>query len=406
VGSSPAALAHAGRHGAVRRILPLLGDIAFSADAGSCTADPVAGDASDVAVLIYTTGTTGMPKGVMLTHANLLYLSCMMARLRHLTPQDRVYGVLPITHVMGLAAAFGATLRAGAHLELVPRFSPQDCAHALAAGGITVMQGAPAMFAKLAQYAHEHPVRAPALRFMAVGGAPIDPGVKAETEALFGQTLHNGYGLTEGSGLCWTRLDEHNADCAVGRPLPGVELRLLGIDGHEIASGEIGELWARGPNVMKGYYRNPEMTAQVMRSGGWFNTQDLARIGVDGRVHIEGRTKELIISSGFNVYPLEVENALNAHPAIVQSAVVGRSREGSEDVIAFVELAVGQSLGLRELQGFLAERVSPYKRPREVFAMRTLPSSPNGKILKSRLKDIAQRGLAAGMDGGAITALV
>jgi acyl-CoA synthetase (AMP-forming)/AMP-acid ligase II len=241
---------------------------------------------------------------------------------------------------------------------------------------------------------------------MAVGGAPIDPGVKAETEALFGQTLHNGYGLTEGSGLCWTRLDEHNADCAVGRPLPGVELRLLGIDGHEIASGEIGELWARGPNVMKGYYRNPEMTAQVMRSGGWFNTQDLARIGVDGRVHIEGRTKELIISSGFNVYPLEVENALNAHPAIVQSAVVGRSREGSEDVIAFVELAVGQSLGLRELQGFLAERVSPYKRPREVFAMRTLPSSPNGKILKSRLKDIAQRGLAAGMDGGAITALV
>lgn len=406
VGASAAAMAHAQRHGAVSRMLPMLGELAFSAEAAPCMADPVAGDASDVAVLIYTTGTTGNPKGVMLTHANLLYLACMMKRLRYLTPHDRVYGVLPITHVMGLVAAFGATLSAGAHLELVARFSAADCVRALTCDGITVMQGAPAMFAKLVQFALEHPFRAPTLRFIAAGGAPIDPTVKEGTEALFGQTLHNGYGLTEGSGLCWTRLDEANADCAVGRPPPGVELKLRDASGQEVASGQVGELWARGPNVMKGYYRNPEQTTQVMRPGGWFNTQDLARQSPDGRFFIEGRIKELIISSGFNVYPLEVETALNAHPAIVQSAVVGRVAEGTEEVIAFVELVEGQSLSLRDIHHFLADRISPYKRPREFFAMAALPSSPNGKILKTQLKDIAQRGLAAaGVDDGSVAVI-
>jgi acyl-CoA synthetase (AMP-forming)/AMP-acid ligase II len=365
---SPDARSHAQRHGAAETTLPTVGALALTPAADS-EPDAVAGTCNDVAVLIYTTGTTGAPKGVMLSHGNLLYLGGMMVRLRELTHHDRVYGVLPITHVMGLVAVFGATLRAGAHLHLVPRFVPAHCAAALAGGGITVLQGAPAMFSKLADHARQHPFRAPTLRFIGAGGAPIDATVKAETMALFGLTLHNGYGLTEGSGLCWTRLDQPRDDCSVGLP-------------------------ARGPNVMQGYYRNPALTAQVMRPGGWFNTQDLARIADDGHVFIEGRSKELIISGGFNVYPLEVEIALNAHPDVVQSAVVARQVGGNEEVIAFVEPAAGATLSLAALQGFLAERLSPYKRPREVYLMPALPSSPNGKVLKGRLKQLAQTGPA------------
>lgn len=392
---SPDARAHAQRHGAIEVTLPTVGALCVTPQAAADSEpDAVAGTADDMAVLIYTTGTTGAPKGVMLSHGNLLYLGGMMVRLRELTHHDRVYGVLPITHVMGLVAVFGATLRAGAHLQLVPRFVPAHCAAALAEGGIAVLQGAPAMFSKLADHARQHPFRAPALRFIGAGGAPIDATVKGEMLDLFGLTLHNGYGLTEGSGLCWTRLDQPRDDCSVGLPLPGVELRLLSPEGGPVAAGEVGELWARGPNVMKGYYRNPALTAQVMRPGGWFNTQDLARIADDGHVFIEGRSKELIISGGFNVYPLEVEIALNAHPGIVQSAVVARQVGGNEEVIAFVEAAAGATLSLAALQTFLAERLSPYKRPREVYLMPALPSSPNGKVLKGQLKTLARTGPA------------
>lgn len=392
-GSSPDALSHAERHGAVARTLPLNGRLAHSAQPADCAPDPLADDASDTAVLIYTTGTTGVPKGVMLSHANLLVLGAMMLRLRELTPADRVYGVLPITHVMGLAGAFNGTLRAGAHVRLVARFAPADCARALQHEGITVLQGAPAMFAKLVQHARTRPFTAPALRFIAAGGAPIDATVKADTEALFGLPLHNGYGLSEASGLCWTRLDQPRSDCSVGLPLPGVELKVLDIDGHPVAAGQVGELWARGPNVMKGYYRNPGLSAKVLHEDGWFNTEDLARVDpADGHVHIEGRTKDLIIAGGFNVYPLEVEIALNAHPAVVHSAVVGRRDTGTETVVAFVEPAPGAELSLAALQDFLAGRLSPYKRPREVWLMRALPVSPNGKVLKKQLQDMAQRG--------------
>jgi acyl-CoA synthetase (AMP-forming)/AMP-acid ligase II len=166
---------------------------------------------------------------------------------------------------------------------------------------------------------------------------------------------------------------------------------VLDDSGAAVEPGKVGVLWGRGPNVMMGYFRNPTLTAQAMQPGGWFNTQDLARIDDDGHVFIEGRAKDLIISSGFNVYPLEVENALNAHPHIVQSAVLGRAAGGNEEVVAFIELAAGKALRLDELNRFLAERISPYKRPREVFVMQALPTSPNGKVLKHSLKELACR---------------
>lgn len=399
VSNSPDAAAHAARHGA-EHMATSAGDIAVGAldDSSEPVLAASEGDCQ-IAVLIYTTGTTGVPKGVMLSHGNLLYLASMMVQLRKLTTQDKVYAVLPITHVMGLAPVFCGALYAGAHLYIVSRFSAENCLHALAKDGITVMQGAPAMFAKLFHHARGKSVDAPTLRFIAAGGAPIDLTAKNELEALFGLTLHNGYGLTEASGLCWTRLEHPRKDSSVGLPLPGVELRLLDAKGVDVSPNEVGELWARGPNVMQGYYRNPKLTAEATLPGGWFNTQDLARITEDGHVFIEGRTKDLIITSGFNVYPLEVENALNAHPHIVHSAVVGRSRNGDEDVIAFVELANGKSLALKEVQDFLAERISPYKRPREIFILQMLPTSPNGKVLKHSLKAFAASGDAGGLVG-------
>lgn len=248
------------------------------------------------------------------------------------------------------------------------------------------------MFAKLVQHMANRELHAPDMRFIAAGGAPVDPTVKQQVEQLFGLTLHNGYGLTEGSGICWTRIERARGDCSVGLPLPGVELRVIGQDGCDVKAGAVGELWARGPQIMKGYYRSPDLTAMVTMHGSWFNTQDLARIEADGHVFIEGRTKELIISSGFNVYPLEVENALNAHQDIVHSAVVGRSRNGNEEVVAFIELGTRTDLTRNELRAFLVDRISPYKRPCEIYVMQFLPTAPNGKVLKNRLKEFAQSG--------------
>lgn len=389
-GTSPEAAMHGARASASKAQLPLIGSFLYASRIPELPPLSVDGTAHDVGFLIYTTGTTGTPKGVMLTHRNLLYLGAMMMQLRSFSSDDRVYGVLPITHVMGLAVVFGATLRAGGYLRLAARFSSADCIRALQCEEITVLQGAPAMFAKLADHARSQPFKAPALRYMGAGGAPVDKTIKTSTEALFGLPLHNGYGLTEGSALCWTRLDAPRDDCSVGLPLPGVELRLLSPEGMPVADGQIGELWARGPNVMKGYYRDEESTSRATRPGGWFNTQDLARFDLDGNVYIEGRTKDLIITNGFNVYPLEVENALNSHPAVVHSAVLGRDLGGNEAVIAFVELSKGVSLTSEELVNHLSARLSPYKRPRDIYVMDAIPTSPNGKVLKHRLKMLAQ----------------
>lgn len=340
----------------------------------------------DVAVIIYTTGTTGQPKGVMLTHANLSYIASMMQVLRHMAPRDRVYGVLPITHVMGHASVFLGTLHAGASLYLAARFLPKQCVETLQLHRITALQGAPAMFAKIVEYCvAAHIAGFGDVRFIGSGGAPIDPTIKRSAEALFGCTLQNGYGLTEAASICWTRFEDTNDDDSVGRPLPGVEVSFRSPDGTCVADGETGELWARGPNLMLGYFRNPELTRSVVDQDGWFNTQDLGRACSDGRVFIVGRTRDVIIRSGFKVYPLEVESALNAHPAVLHAAVVGRRVQGNEEVIAYVELAEDARLTVEQLQQHAAELLSPYKRPTRIIIMHALPLAANGKVLKSQL---------------------
>jgi acyl-CoA synthetase (AMP-forming)/AMP-acid ligase II len=182
-------------------------------------------------------------------------------------------------------------------------------------------------------------------------------------------------------------LDAPRSDCSVGEVIPGVEVRFVGLDGVDAAPYEVGELWVRGPNVMLGYYRSLEQTHAAVTPDGWLKTGDLARQDTDGALHIVGRSKELIIRSGFNVYPAEVEHALNAHPNVVQSAVIGRAVEGNEEVVAFVELVAGTTVTQAELIAWCAARLAPYKRPAQVKVLAALPAASTGKILKHRLRE-------------------
>jgi long-chain acyl-CoA synthetase len=392
---SPDAAAHAARCAAVEMANPGWGPLFFSATSGVCSAEPMDGDpASRVAALVYTTGTTGEPKAVMLTHANLLFIARASAQLRELRADDHIYGVLPISHVYGLASVCLGSLWAGAGIRLQRRFLPAAMASALAQG-ITICQGVPAMYAKFLGHLRGTgaSLQAPALRAIYCGGSPLSPALKRDVEDAFGLPLQNGYGLTEAAPtLAQVRCGEPRSDCSVGHPLPGVEVRIVDAGGKDTAPGEAGELWARGPNIMKGYYRNAPATAATMREGGWLATGDIARRGPDGALHVEGRLKELIIRSGFNVYPVEVEAVLNSHPEVTQSAVVGREVEDNEEVVAFVELVPGARASAQALLEFAARLLAPYKRPAEVIVMASLPATATGKILKARLAEIARAG--------------
>ncbi|MDQ2138477.1 class I adenylate-forming enzyme family protein [Alcaligenaceae bacterium B3P038] len=385
--ASPDAEAHGDRY-AAEPVTTSFGRVALGPldDA----APEVVHDAStrQIAALIYTTGSTGTPKGVMLTHGNLLHIGRTMRTLRRVTAADRVYGVLPITHVMGLSSGLIGTLSSGAHLRLVARFAAAHCLAALRDEAITILQGAPAMFARLIQDAAATGRLGPALRFIAVGGAPLDPSLKDRVEAAFGLPLHNGYGLTEASGTCWTQLDMSVPDCSVGPPTPGVDIRILDAHKKPVMPGGTGELWVRGPHVANGYYRAPEQTARAFGPDGWFNTEDLARQDPDGRVHIEGRTKDLIIRSGFNVSPLEVEMALNSHIGVRLAAVIGCAIEGNEEIVAVIEPAGETHTLVAALQDYLKTRLSPYKRPTRFVFVAALPVAPNGKVLKQQLRQI------------------
>jgi long-chain acyl-CoA synthetase len=341
-----------------------------------------------VAALIYTSGTTGKPKGVMLTHRNVLFTAAGAAKIRTLTPQDRLFCVLPLSHVVGLSIILLGTLMSGATVYLAGRFDPMSARVTLDREGITIMLGVPAMFGQFLRYAKmkkTDSLHFPALRIISCSGAPLDMATKSAVEKLFGLTLHHGYGITEcAPNIAQTRVESPRTDTSVGPPLPGVEIKIMGSNGQPVGEREVGEVWIRGPNIMKGYYRAPQETAAVVNREGWFNSRDLGRL-VDGNLFLVGRTKDLIIRSGFNVYPAEVEAVLNSHPAVSQSAVLGRPVSGDEEVVAFVQLMPETSVTPRELQEYAAKRLANYKWPSRIVILETMPSTPTGKIIKGDL---------------------
>jgi acyl-CoA synthetase (AMP-forming)/AMP-acid ligase II len=300
-----------------------------------------------------------------------------------------------MSHAVGLATVLLGSFVAGASVYLVPRFDPMTARVTLEKEGITLLYGTPAIFNQLLQYAKFRKISSlnfPALRIITSSGAPLDAATKSGTESLFGMVLHNGYGVTECSPtIAMTRPESPRTDTSIGSVFPGVEVRFVGSDGRSVPDGDVGELHVRGPNIMRGYYRAPQETAAAIDSEGWFNTRDLARL-VDGNLVIVGRTKDLIVHQGFNVYPAEVEAVLNSHPAVDQSAVVGRSIAGDEEVIAFVQLVPESELTTAELADFAAQHLAKYKRPGQIVFVPSMPLTPTGKVVKGELlKMVADR---------------
>jgi long-chain acyl-CoA synthetase len=385
---------HAARLTAERRRVGPFAGIGIGPLNETAELEPVEADAArQVAALMYTSGTTGQPKDVMLSHRNVLFAARTSNLLRGTGPADRVYAVLPMSDIVGFSILPVATLMAGATAHLVSKYDPAALAKAIAEEGITNLFGVPATYQRLLEFKAAKGIprlQRGRLRQLLVAGAPLDLHLKARIEEEFAQPLLNNYGITECSpGLTGVRPHSPRNDESVGNFLPGIEYRLIGVAGRPVAMGEVGELHVRGPNVMFGYYRAPELTAKAIDANGWFNAGDLARLEGD-HLFIAGRSKELIIRSGFNVYPVEVETVLNSHEKVARSAVIGRSVPGNEEVVAFVQLLPGEAVAAHELMDCAARQLTSYKRPSEIILLEALPVASTGKILKHKIWEAAQ----------------
>jgi acyl-CoA synthetase (AMP-forming)/AMP-acid ligase II len=381
---SPDAAAHGARMGA-QEITGAFGTLLLAQ--GTSDPDP---DLDDVAVLLYTTGTTGDPKGVMLTHENLRFGGIASSNLREMTPTDVIYGVLPMSHVFGLVSVLTGACYTGAHVQIEARFSAQKLFDA-AMGGVTIIPAVPQMHALVMQYTKEQGLErlaAPRLRYVSSGGAPLDPAWKRKAEAFYGLPLQNGFGMTEtSSGASATKNPLGSSDISVGPITPGTQVR---IDTHAPGGNgeDKGEVVVHGPHVMKGYYRNEAETSRALDAEGWLRTGDLGMIDGQEHLHILGRSKELIIHGGFNVYPPEVEAAMNDHPQVIQSAVVGRTKDGDEEVLAFVQVSDTDRPDVEALRAFVKERLAGYKRPKHIVLATALPAAPTGKLLKHKMIEV------------------
>lgn len=383
---SDAASRHGQDVGSVPSVLP---GLRHSAPRPEATPEP-APLAQQVAAVIFTSGTTGAPKGVLVSHAGLLQFARVSTESRGLGPRDRSYAYLPMTHIFGLGTVLMASLHAGSGLVMRSRFDPADVFEALAHQGVSNLQGPPAMFTRLLDWLDEQGVEqptCPALRYVYTGAAALDPALMRTVEQRFGQPLHHGYGLSEYAGaLTLVSRGSQRRDTSAGYLVDGAELRIVDMSGNDLPRGERGEIWMRGVGLMPGYFRDPQATAQAMRPGGWYASGDLGFQAEDGALFVVGRLKEMIIRSGFNVYPGEIEAVLIQHPSIRTAAVVGRKQaDGNEEVLAFVETTDAGPLDSQALQAHLAEHLAPYKRPSRIIEVNAMPMTHSGKILKRHL---------------------
>jgi acyl-CoA synthetase (AMP-forming)/AMP-acid ligase II len=278
---------------------------------------------------------------------------------------------------------------AGGTTELVAQFRADKFVEALKADRVTYVMGVPTIFSRLLDFARANSVslKSNRLRFIAVGGMPLDLTLKAQIEDAFGLEVGNSYGMTEIAPI--TRSSGGTIGRTVGVVQPGIEVRIVREDGEDAAIGETGEIWVKGPNLMLGYYRNDAANNEVRRPGDFITTGDIGSMDRDGNLSLVGRTKDVIIHSGFNVYPIEVEAVLSQVPGVALAAVVGRMVDGNEDVIAFVQPVPGHKLDIVELDAWAKKNLTPYKRPKEIILTNELPIGPTGKILKSKLKESA-----------------
>jgi long-chain acyl-CoA synthetase len=340
----------------------------------------------DTAVILYTSGTTGQPKGAQLTHANLLRNVEVARRdLLALGPDDVMFGGLPLFHVFGQTCGLNAAVAVGASLTLLPRFDAAKALEILVRDRVTIFEGVPTMFGALVNHPDRAGYELPALRVCVSGGAAMPVEVMAAFEEVFGCIVLEGYGLSETSPAASFNLPGKRRPGSIGTPVTGVEFRLVGESGSDVARGEVGEIAIRGHNVMKGYWDKPEETAKAIRDG-WFFTGDLARQDEDGFYFIVDRKKDMIIRGGYNVYPREIEEVLYEHPAVAEAAVIGVPHPDlGEEVGAVVALKPGAAATVDELRDFVKQRVAAYKYPRHLQIIAALPKGPTGKILKREI---------------------
>jgi long-chain acyl-CoA synthetase len=347
----------------------------------------VATDPDDTAVILYTSGTTGRPKGAELTHANLDGNAEVVSRtLIQVGPADTVLGALPLFHSFGQTAAMNASLRAGACLALLPRFDPGEALELMQSLGVTVFLGVPTMYGAILNQPGRERYDLGSLRTCISGGQSLPVELLHGFEAAFGCKILEGYGLSETSPVaCQNPPDRERKPGSIGIPIEGVEMKIAGESGEELADGKVGEVLIRGPNVMKGYWRRPEATAEAIRDG-WLHTGDLGRRDGDGYFYIVDRKKDLIIRGGYNVFPREVEEALYEHPAVREAAVVAVPDERlGEEVGAAVVLQPGAEATADDLQGHVKSQLAAYKYPRLIWFIDELPKGPTGKILKREI---------------------
>jgi long-chain acyl-CoA synthetase len=342
---------------------------------------------SDVAVLIFTAGTAGAPKAAMLTHGSLRANIDQVQSLpeRRIRPEDVFFGVLPLFHIFGLNVVLGIGLAAGAAILLVERFDPVSALTSIKDHNVTVVAGAPPMWTAWATM-REAPADAfAAVRLATSGASRLPEETAAAMQRRFGVVIAEGYGLTEASPVVTSSVGGPKTG-SIGRPVPGVEVRLVE-DGEDALLGDAGEIWVRGPNVFAGYWGDPEATAAALTPDGWLRTGDVAVADDDGNLFIVDRSKDLIIVSGFNVYPAEVEEALLEHPHIEAVAVVGvDSPYSGEAVKAYVVPKEGMALEEDEVADFCATRLARYKCPTKVMFVDELPQGLGGKVLRRQLK--------------------
>ncbi len=345
-----------------------------------------AGD--DTAVILYTSGTTGKPKGAELTHLNLFRNADVSSRTTcEIGTGDVVLGSLPLFHSFGQTVAMNASLKVGACLTLVPKFDPGEALATMQRDRVTHFYGVPTMFGALLHHPDRESFDTSTLRTCITGGASMPVEVLRGFEEAFGAVVLEGYGLSETSPVaCSNHPDRERKPGSIGTPIEGVEMRVVDEGDRPVAQGEVGEIVIRGHNIMKGYWQRPDATAEAMR-GGWFHSGDMGRTDEDGYFYIVDRKKDLIIRGGYNVYPREVEEVLYEHPKIREAAVVGVPHdEWGEEIGAAIVLHEGEELGAEEVSSYVKERIAAYKYPRVVWFLDDLPKGPTGKILKREIE--------------------
>jgi long-chain acyl-CoA synthetase len=343
-------------------------------------------DPSDTAVMLYTSGTTGTPKGAELSHTNLFENCSACVGLFEMGEGTVVLGALPLFHAFGQTCGLNTSVLAGGMLTLIPRFDPSKALEIIQRDKVTVFEGVPTMYGAMLHAPDRTHYDASSLQVCASGGAAMPVELMRAFEAAFECKVLEGYGLSETSPVAsFNHPDRERKPGSIGTPIRGVEMRIVDERDGELAAGDIGEIVIRGDNVMTGYWGRPEATTAAIRDG-WFHSGDLGRVDEDGYFFIVDRKKDMIIRNGFNVYPREIEEVLYGHPAIREAAVVGIPHdEFGEEIGAAVSLKEGVEATPDDLRQFVKEQVAAYKYPRKIWIVDELPKGPTGKILKREI---------------------